>query len=80
MLVFFRLIFLKFNLKFLKKIIDLTKHSYRQEHFVYQLHGLIQHIGGGLNFGHYICAMRGFNNRDMFLFDDSEVFLFVVFI
>uniref|UniRef100_A0A914LJV5 Ubiquitin carboxyl-terminal hydrolase 36 n=2 Tax=Meloidogyne incognita TaxID=6306 RepID=A0A914LJV5_MELIC len=54
------------------KIIDLTKHSFRQEHFVYQLHGLIQHIGGGLNFGHYICAMRGFNNRDMFLFDDSE--------
>ncbi|KAL7069806.1 hypothetical protein ACQ4LE_010900 [Meloidogyne hapla] len=54
------------------KFINLSKHSYRQEQFVYQLHGLIQHIGGGLNFGHYICAMRGFNSRDMYLFDDSE--------
>lgn len=40
---------------------------------VYKLHGLIEHIGGGLNFGHYVCAMRGFDGRSWFLFDDSDV-------
>lgn len=51
--------------------IELSKFSFKNEKISYHLHGLIQHIGGGLNFGHYVCVMRGFDNK-WYLFDDSQ--------
>lgn len=39
----------------------------------YQLNGIIEHIGSGVNFGHYVSAWRGFDERSWYHFDDSEV-------
>lgn len=36
------------------------------------MYGVIEHLGGGLNFGHYVAAMRGFNEQTWFHFDDDH--------
>ncbi|KAL3104207.1 hypothetical protein niasHS_002234 [Heterodera schachtii] len=54
-----------------KPRVDLTQYTMKKESIIYDLNGIIEHIGGGINFGHYICAMRGFKGN-WFKFDDSE--------
>lgn len=44
----------------------------------YRLYGVIQHIGSGLNFGHYVCAMRGFKGQRWYHFDDQEVIFYCI--
>uniref|UniRef100_A0A183BKM1 Ubiquitin carboxyl-terminal hydrolase 36 n=1 Tax=Globodera pallida TaxID=36090 RepID=A0A183BKM1_GLOPA len=54
-----------------KPRMDLSRYSMKNESIIYDMNGLVEHIGGGINFGHYICAMRGFKGN-WFKFDDSE--------
>lgn len=56
----------------LEKYLSQTQNPPRTAKYV--LNGLIEHIGSGLNFGHYVCAMRGFNGKDWYKFDDSEAY------
>lgn len=60
------------NLKSFKFLI-LDESSTNKEHSFYRLIGIIQHIGGGVNSGHYNCAWRGFDDQSWHLFDDSSV-------
>jgi len=52
--------------------LNLTKFTSNQAFTRYRLNGIIEHLGSGMNFGHYVCAMRGFNDNEWFKFDDSE--------
>uniref|UniRef100_A0A914GTW0 Ubiquitin carboxyl-terminal hydrolase 36 n=1 Tax=Globodera rostochiensis TaxID=31243 RepID=A0A914GTW0_GLORO len=54
-----------------KPRMDLSRYSMKNESIIYEMNGIVEHIGGGINFGHYICAMRGFKGN-WFKFDDSE--------
>lgn len=55
--------------------LQLGRFSFNKDSISYQLNGVIEHIGSGVNFGHYVSAWRGFDERSWFHFDDSEVFL-----
>lgn len=40
---------------------------------LYQLNAVIEHMGGGIDHGHYIAMVRGFDGKTWHLFDDEEV-------
>jgi len=52
--------------------LNLGNYVFNNEPVRYELNGIIEHIGSGVNFGHYVSAWRGFNEQTWFRFDDSD--------
>ncbi|MFH4984599.1 hypothetical protein AB6A40_011308 [Gnathostoma spinigerum] len=41
------------------------------EHRVYTLNSVVEHQGAGLDHGHYIAFVRGFDGKGWYMFDDD---------
>lgn len=39
----------------------------------YMLNGVVEHLGAGVDHGHYTCYQRGFDGRTWYHFDDDMV-------
>uniref|UniRef100_A0A1I7WPV6 Ubiquitin carboxyl-terminal hydrolase 36 n=1 Tax=Heterorhabditis bacteriophora TaxID=37862 RepID=A0A1I7WPV6_HETBA len=53
--------------------VDLMKHMYDLESNQYVLTGVVEHLGAGVDHGHYISYARGFDSQSWYLFDDEIV-------
>jgi ubiquitin carboxyl-terminal hydrolase 36/42 len=51
--------------------INLAPYHHSREETGYRLNGVIEHIGNGVNSGHYVAAMRGFDEQSWYFFDDD---------
>ncbi|KAK6112299.1 Ubiquitin carboxyl-terminal hydrolase family protein [Brugia pahangi] len=57
-----------FNLR-----LDLEQYIHRAgESHVYELTGIVQHMGNAVEHGHYIAVVRGFDGRSYYMFDDEQ--------
>ncbi|VDN83426.1 unnamed protein product [Brugia pahangi] len=57
-----------FNLR-----LDLERYIHRTgEPHVYELTGIVQHMGNAAEHGHYIAVVRGFDGRSYYMFDDEQ--------
>ncbi|EFO26482.1 ubiquitin carboxyl-terminal hydrolase [Loa loa] len=53
--------------------LDLQQYIHRTgESHVYELTGIVQHMGNAVEHGHYIAVVRGFDGRSYYLFDDEQ--------
>lgn len=54
--------------------IDMSKYTQQtiKKEEIYDLYGVIIHVGGGLNFGHYYCYVKNSNNM-WYCMNDSSV-------
>ncbi|PAV68789.1 hypothetical protein WR25_20969 isoform A [Diploscapter pachys] len=55
------------------KELDLQRHMYNSEPQEYVLTSLVEHLGSGVDHGHYVSMNRGFDHDSWWLFDDEQV-------
>ena len=61
------------NVYFFQKELDLQRHMYNSEPQEYVLTSLVEHLGSGVDHGHYVSMNRGFDHDSWWLFDDEQV-------